>query len=322
MNTPLLEIRDLNVCFIGARMVHAVNDVNLTLDSGKILTILGESGSGKSVTLKSLLRLLPEKKTRLSGKIHVGGLDVMALKGKELSSYRGGVASMIFQEPSLALDPVYTIGSQIVETLRHHKGLSRVTARRAALNMLEIVRIPSAKARLDNYPHEMSGGMLQRAMIALALACKPKLLLADEPTTALDTTVQIQVLALLRELQRELGMSVILVTHDIGVAAEISDQIAVMYGGSIVEYGSVEDIIYNPRHPYTRSLLATNLHGAKRGERLETIKGSPPSLAKRPQFCSFAPRCPQAILTCQQQLPPILKGLAKHEAACLLEQTA
>jgi len=315
----ILDISGLNVRFSGSPMVHAVNDLNLCLKTGEILTILGESGSGKSVTLKALLRLLPKKKTFISGLMRVGGVDIMRLKGKALASYRGGQVSMIFQEPGLALDPVYTIGSQIIETLRHQKGLSRAQARESALAMLEKVRIPSAKTRLDSYPHEMSGGMLQRAMIALALACEPQLLLADEPTTALDTTVQIQVLLLLRDLQKELGMSVVLVTHDIGVAVEVSDRIAVMYGGTIVEQGSVEEIIYDPRHPYTRSLLSANLRGVRHGKRLETIRGSPPSLATKPQFCTFAPRCPRAVSKCRQQLPLVLKLGERREVSCLLE---
>ena len=321
MSGNLLEISGLNVRFSGARTVHAVNDLDLSLRAGEVLTILGESGSGKSVTLKALLRLLPERRTTIGGAMTVDGIDVMRLKGKALSDYRGNTVSMIFQEPGLALDPVYTIGDQIVEAVRRHKPMSRAAARDVALDMLKRVRIPSAESRLKNYPHEMSGGMLQRAMIALALACKPKLLLADEPTTALDATVQIQVLLLLRELQKEFGMSVVLVTHDIGVAVEVSDRIAVMYGGNIVEEGTTEEIIRDPRHPYTRGLLAANLHGVKRGVRLDAIAGSPPPLTTKPDCCAFAPRCSQAMPACTQALPPFFRPGPRRRVACLLEET-
>ncbi len=229
MTAPLVEMRDVRVRFHGARTVHAVNGVDLTLAPGETLSILGESGSGKSVTLKTLLRLLPEKRSEVSGEVRVGGVDVLALSGKALADHRGGVVSMIFQDPMLALDPVYSIGDQIAETVMRHEGASAAEGKARALEMLTRVRIPSPERRLNAYPHEMSGGMRQRAMIALALACKPKLLLADEPTTALDATVQIQILLLLRELQREFGMGMIFVTHDIGVAVEISDRVAVMY---------------------------------------------------------------------------------------------
>ena len=235
----LVEIRDLNIRFTGERTVHAVNDISLSLGEGEVLGLLGESGSGKSVTLRALMRLLPRKRTQISGTVKVLGRDVLAMNDEELSAFRGQTVSMIFQEPALALDPVYTIGQQIAESVMRHEGKSQKEATARALEMLEVVRIPSAKRRLDAYPHEMSGGMRQRAMIALALACKPKILLADEPTTALDATVQIQILLLLRELQREFGMSVIFVTHDIGVAIEICDRVAVMYAGQIVEQGTL-----------------------------------------------------------------------------------
>jgi peptide/nickel transport system ATP-binding protein len=229
---------------------------------------------------------------------------------------------MIFQEPALALDPVYTIGRQIAETVMRHEGKSFAEGKARALEMLEVVRIPSAKRRLEAYPHEMSGGMRQRAMIALALACKPKILLADEPTTALDATVQIQILLLLRELQREFGMSVIFVTHDIGVAIEICDRVAVMYAGQIVEQGSLRDIVRNPIHPYGRGLLASTIHGAKRGERLETIPGTPPSLDQPPHNCSFAPRCSFAEARCTEALPPNVEIGAGRFARCILPQAA
>lgn len=317
--TPLLEIRDLSVRFRGERTVHAINGLNLSLKQGEMLGLLGESGSGKSVTLKTLLRLLPPKRTEIDGSIHVNGTDIMTLSGRKLSRYRGGDVSMVFQEPALALDPVYTVGDQIAETVMRHKGISRAAAMDVALDMLTRVRIPSPERRLKSYPHEMSGGMRQRAMIALALACRPKLLLADEPTTALDATVQIQVLLLLRELQHEFGMSIIFVTHDIGVAVEISDRVAIMYAGNIVEEGSIHDIIRDPRHPYTHGLLSANLHDVEKGTRLEAIPGAPPSLETRPASCQFAPRCSHVMSACTQALPPFFKPGEGRRVACLLE---
>ncbi|MDP4990564.1 MAG: ABC transporter ATP-binding protein [Marivita lacus] len=316
-DTPLVRVRDLSVRFAGTPPVHAVNSVSFDLAPGEVLGILGESGSGKSVTLKTLLRLLPERKTRITGQVEVDGQDVLALQGRALADHRGGVASMIFQDPSLALDPVYTIGQQIAETVIRHDGLSKSDAMARALEMLEIVRIPSAKRRLANYPHEMSGGMRQRAMIALALACRPKLLLADEPTTALDATVQIQILLLLRDLQKELGMGVIFVTHDIGVAVEVSDRLAVMYAGSFVETGSVKDVIRDARHPYSKGLLAANLVGAAPGTRLDAVPGAPPPLNALPEGCSFAPRCAHAETACSMSPLPIWNGGNGRWARCV-----
>src|SRR6201991_623305 len=276
----LVEISNLNIRFTGERTVYAVNDLSLTLGEGEVLGLLGESGSGKSVTLRALMRLLPKKRTQIAVSVQVLGRDVLALDEEKLSAFRDQTVSMIFQEPALALDPVYTIGQQIAESVMRHEGKGQADALARALEMLEVVRIPSAKRRLDAYPHEMSGGMRQRAMIALALACKPKILLADEPTTALDATVQIQILLLLRELQREFGMSVIFVTHDIGVAIEICDRVAVMYAGQIVEQGTLSQIVRTPIHPYARGLLASTVHGANRGQRLETIPGTPASRSR------------------------------------------
>ncbi|MGA7805306.1 ABC transporter ATP-binding protein [Bradyrhizobium sp.] len=319
---PLVEISGLNIRFTGERTVYAVNDLSLSLADGEVLGLLGESGSGKSVTLRALMRLLPKKRTLISGSVKVLGRDVLALTEEELSAFRGRTVSMIFQEPALALDPVYSIGRQIAETVMRHEGKSHSEARVRALEMLDVVRIPSAKRRLDAYPHEMSGGMRQRAMIALALACKPKILLADEPTTALDATVQIQILLLLRELQREFGMSVIFVTHDIGVAIEICDRIAVMYAGQIVEQGTLRDVVRAPLHPYARGLLASTVHGAKRGQRLETIAGTPPSLDKAPHDCSFAPRCAFAEARCVEAVPPNVQVGPARLARCILAERA
>src|SRR5205809_2416450 len=316
----LVEIRDLNIRFTGERTVHAVNDISLSLGEGAVLGLLGESGSGKSVTLRALMRLLPKKRTQISGSVNVLGRDVLGLDDEALSAFRGQTVSMIFQEPALALDPVYTIGRQIAESVMRHEGKSEKEATARALEMLEVVRIPSAKRRLEAYPHEMSGGMRQRAMIALALACKPKILLADEPTTALDATVQIQILLLLRELQREFGMSVIFVTHDIGVAIEICDRVSVMYAGQIVETGTLSQLVRSPIHPYAKGLLASTIHGAKRGARLETIPGTPPSLAQKPHNCSFAPRCAVAQPRCTEQLPPNVQVASNRIARCILAE--
>ncbi len=314
----LAAVEDLTVRFFSNRgVVNAVNGVSFSIGKGEVLALIGESGSGKSVTLKAMLRILPENRLEMGGKITVDGCDVRALNAHELSRYRGGVASMIFQEPSLALDPVFTIGNQIAEVVVRHLGVDRQTARARALEMLERVHIPSASARLGNYPHEMSGGMRQRAMIALALSCEPKLLLADEPTTALDATVQIQVLLLLRELQRDSGMATIFVTHDVGVAAEIADRVAVMYAGRIVEVGTAADVLKRPQHPYTRGLLSSTVHGEVRGGRLMTIGGSPPDLADLPAGCAFAPRCQWAGNDCRAQVPPLVCTTASREVACL-----
>jgi peptide/nickel transport system ATP-binding protein len=316
---PIVDVRGLTVEFRGGRKgVRAVAGVELGLKRGEVLALLGESGSGKTVTLRALMRLLPEKRTKIGGSIRVDGRDVLAMRAAELAAYRGRVVSMVFQEPGLALDPVYRLGDQIAEAVVRHEGVSHRAGLARALELFERVRIPSPARRLDNFPHEMSGGMRQRAMIALALACRPKVLLADEPTTALDATVQIQILLLLRELQRELGLAVIFVTHDIGVATEVSDRIAVMYAGRIVETGSCRDIIRAPVHPYTQGLLAARMGEAvARGARLKTIPGSPPDLANPPPGCAFAPRCRKADSACTIALPQEVEIAAGHKARCI-----
>ncbi|MNX46321.1 Oligopeptide transport ATP-binding protein OppD [compost metagenome] len=316
---PVVSIRNLEVAFqAGSRTVHALNGVNLDVARGEAVALIGESGSGKSVTLRALMRLHPPRRTRISGQMVVDGRDVLAMNPRELAAMRGPVVSMVFQEPLLALDPVYPVGRQIEEMVRRHTGKSAAEARAQALSLFERVRIPSPERRLRAYPHEMSGGMRQRAMIALALSCSPKVLLADEPTTALDATVQIQILLLLRELQRELGLSIVFVTHDIGAAAEIADRVAVMYGGRIVEQGALADLLRSPRHPYTQALLKGRAHGAmQKGQRLETIPGSPPDLAALPPGCSFAPRCGLAQPRCQQDVPQIVPVAPGHEVRCV-----
>lgn len=315
MSKPLVSVRDLTVEFVGNRRAHALDKISFDLQPGEVLGLLGESGSGKSVTLRTLLRLHPQRTTRISGSMEVDGTDVLALQGRELEAYRGGTVSMVFQEPGLAFDPVYTIGQQITEAIRAHEPVDHRTAMQRALQMLERVQIPQARRRYDAYPHELSGGMRQRAMIALALACKPKLLLADEPTTALDATVQIQILLLLRELQKETGMSVIFVTHDIGAAVEVADKIAVMYGGRIVEENSVAGIVHSPRHPYTAGLLASTVSTENRGKPLLAVPGSPPDLSALPPGCSFAPRCSNAQQQCTREQPKVI-SLNGERLAC------
>lgn len=324
LSEPMVSLRDLTVTFTGGRKpVHAVSGVSLDVQRGEVVALIGESGSGKSVTMRTLLRLHPERRTRMGGQVRVAGRDVLAMSQHEITDFRGKVASMIFQEPLLALDPVYSVGAQIVESIRRHEPVSAAEAQQRALELFERVRIPSPERRLQAYPHEMSGGMRQRAMIALALACRPQLLLADEPTTALDATVQIQILLLLRELQRDLGLSVIFVTHDIGAAVEVADRIAVMYAGRIVEEGSARELIRSPRHPYTIALLKSRAHGAlARGTRLETIGGAPPDLAALPPGCAFADRCTLATDACRAAQPPLIELEPKHRVRCIHTEAA
>jgi peptide/nickel transport system ATP-binding protein len=311
-----VSVRDLTVTFEReTAKVHAVNGVSFELARGEVLTVIGESGSGKSVMLRTLLGLVPSY-ARLGGSVRVGGVDMTKLDAQQRSDMRGRVVSMIFQEPSTAFDPVYTIGEQIVETILRHDDVDEVEAHARAKDLLDLVSIPSAERRLKNFPHEMSGGMRQRAMIALALACKPSVLLADEPTTALDATVQIQILLLLRKLQREMDMALVFVTHDMGVAAEISDRVAVMYAGRFAETGSAEDVLLNARHPYTRAMLNSTVHAGMRGTVLQTIKGAPPDLRALPPGCAFAPRCPAVAPVCLTARPEQIELTPGHAAAC------
>lgn len=318
--TPLVQIEDLNIQFTGGKKpVQAVSGVSLSVRPGEAVALIGESGSGKSVTLRTLLRLHPERKTSMQGKVQVAGHDVLVLRERELPGFRGKTCAMIFQDPLLALDPVYPVGAQIVEAIRRHEPqTSKAEAEARALQLFERVSIPSPAQRLKAYPHEMSGGMRQRAMIALALACNPQVLLADEPTTALDATVQIQILLLLRELQRDLGLGIIFVTHDIGAAVEVADRIAVMYAGRIVEEGTAEQLIRHPRHPYTMALLQSRSHGAmERGQPLQTIPGAPPDLTAIPPGCAFAPRCRWATDACLQAVPAAREIAPGHLARCV-----
>ena len=313
----LAEVRDLSVRFVTREAtVHAVNGVSFSVRAGEVLCILGESGSGKSVTLRALMRLLPPHRTQIDGQVRVCGEDVLTMPARQLRDLRGGLVSMIFQEPMTALDPVYTVGQQIGEAVRRHTGSSRSAARARALELLEMVHIPSPQRRLAAYPHELSGGLRQRAMIAMALSCSPRLLLADEPTTALDATVQVQVLILLRRLQRELGMGMIFVTHDLGVAAEIADTVAVMYAGRIVETGPVARVLGAPAHPYTAGLLASTVHGQPRDRDIDAIPGSPPDMRRLSAGCSFAPRCAKRVSRCREEFPEPSQIQPGHSASC------
>ncbi len=315
---PAVKVRDLRVKFVSRdATIHAVNGVDLELAHGEVLCVLGESGSGKSVLLRSLMRLHPPRRTVMSGGIEVFGTDIAAASDATMRDLRGRVVSIIFQEPMTALDPVFTIGRQITETILRHEDVGHAEARRRAWELLDRVQIPSAKRRLDSYPHELSGGLRQRAMIAIALSCGPRLLLADEPTTALDATVQIQILILLRKLQQETGISMVFVTHDLGVAGEIADRIAVMYGGHLVEQGPVADVMAGPLHPYAQGLLGATVHAGLRGQRLTAIPGSPPSGRQAPLGCSFAPRCTLVEPACSDGVPAFRSPVPLRSARCV-----
>jgi peptide/nickel transport system ATP-binding protein len=316
---PLLTVRDLSVSFeTRDGTVRAVNEVTFSLEAGKVLALLGESGSGKSVTLRAILGLHQGARTRVSGEVLVKGRDVNQLAERAREALRGSVVSLVFQEPMTALDPVYTIGEQITETLAQHRGLDRAAARRRARELLDLVQVPSPERCLASYPHAISGGMRQRAMIAIALACEPELLLADEPTTALDVTVQAQILWLLRDLQKRLDLAVIFVTHDLGVAAEIADDAAVMYAGRIVEHAPIRELFRRPAHPYTAGLMQATVRRGQKGRPLVPIAGAPPNLAALPPGCAFAPRCPSAIEVCATTIPSVHPVASGHVARCHL----
>lgn len=312
-----VSVKDLTVRFVSREAtVQAVNGVSFDLAKGEVLCVIGESGSGKSVMMRSLLRLHPKRRSQIEGEMRVGGHDIARVGDKEMGNLRGTLISMIFQEPMTALDPLYSIGDQIAETVMRHEKVSKEAAWKRALELLELVRVPSPERRLRALPHELSGGLRQRAMIALALSCRPGLLLADEPTTALDASVQIQVLVLLRRLQRELGMSMIFVTHDLGVAAQIADKVAVMYAGRIVEYGDVHDVLLRPQHPYTRGMLSSTVKDQPHGRPLDAVPGTPPDLRALPPGCSFAPRCAYCEPAFTQAFPPEISDGKGHMARC------
>lgn len=297
-------------------MVAAVRGVSLSVKKGKTLVVLGESGSGKSVMLRSILQITPPG-AKLSGSIRFQDQELLHRNSKEIQAIRGNRIAMIFQDSLSALDPLFRVGSQIEETIVTHQKVRRDSAKGQVIELFQKVGIPSPKERAKVYPHEMSGGMRQRAVIAMALACKPDILLADEPTTALDVTIQAQILNLFKNIQAEYGMSIIMVTHDIGVAAEMADEIAVMYAGKIVEYGSADRILSNPSHPYTRGLMGATPRKGQRG-RLVTVQGQPPLITHMPAGCAFAQRCPEAQASCSGENPSLIPLQPDHQAACLL----
>jgi len=314
----LLEVDDLRTYFSSDDgEFRAVDGVSFSVDSGKTLGIVGESGCGKSVTSLTVMGLLPSRGARIaSGSIKFAGQDLSTIAKDEMRDLRGNRLAMIFQEPMTSLNPAFTIGDQIMEGLMRHKGLSKAQAREAAIAMLRKVNIPAPEKRVDDYPHQLSGGMRQRAMIAMALACGPELLIADEPTTALDVTVQAQILDLLRDLQRDLGTAIMLISHDMGVIAEMADHVAVMYAGRIVEQAPVDQLFDAPQHPYTIGLLGSIPRLDHTKERLAAIEGSVPDPLNPPQGCRFSPRCPFVEAECRTEQPSLREIAAGHAVAC------
>lgn len=318
----LLQVKNLAVSFSTYRgKVKAVRDVSFSVDEGKTIGIVGESGCGKSVTSHAIMGLLPRENSKIEhGQITFNDRNITDLSEKEMNRLRGNEIAMIFQDPMTSLNPVLTIGTQIQESLFLHKKLTKQQARQRAIELLKLVGIPSAEMRLDDYPHQFSGGMRQRVMIAMALSCEPKLLIADEPTTALDVTVQAQILDLLKQLQRKTNTAIVLISHDLGVIANLCDDIAVMYAGQIVEYGSAEDIFYNAHHPYTKGLLKSLPRLTdKKGEPLSVIEGQPPDLKQDINFCPFAMRCDKAMRICAAQIPAVTQIGNHHYVKCWLE---
>jgi oligopeptide transport system ATP-binding protein len=321
---PILDVTDLKTVFkTRGGEVHAVNSVSFDLAPGELLGVVGESGSGKSVTMMSLIGLLPSPPAEIrAGSVMFEGRDILKMTADELRDIRGSRIGFVFQDPMTSLNPVFSVGFQIMEPLRKHMGLSKKQAKARAVELLELVGIPDPEPRLADYPHQFSGGMRQRVMIAIALACDPKVLIADEPTTALDVTIQAQILELVRELRHKLGMAIIWITHDLGVIAGIADRVMVMYGGQIVEQAPVRELFSNPRHPYTRALLETlpSVTG-QRTEKLMTIEGQPPSLSAQPTSCPFKARCSKAMDICGTQNPSIFRLSGSHDVACFWDAT-
>ncbi|HEV7796743.1 MAG TPA: ABC transporter ATP-binding protein [Pyrinomonadaceae bacterium] len=319
----LLEVKNLRTHFpTRAGLVRAVNGVSFHLDSGELLGLVGESGCGKSITALSIMRLIAPPGKIVGGEISFDGKDLLKLSDAEMRQIRGDDIAMIFQDPMTSLNPVFTVGEQIAEALRLHRKLSRKAARAAAIEAMREVSIPDPARRVDEYPHQLSGGMRQRVMIAMALACNPKLLIADEPTTALDVTIQAQILELLDELRRNRELAVLLITHDLGVVAEVADRVAVMYTGRIVEESPVEELFARPKHPYTEGLLRsvpklTSAAVAKK-ERLETIEGTVPSPTELPSGCHFAPRCPYRLPRCTEEEIPLYDLEGGVKVRCVL----
>ena len=315
---PLLDVRDLRTTLYTRKgALEAVGGVSFTLRRGETLALVGESGCGKSMTALSIMRLVPDPPGRIGGgEILFGGDDLLEKSVEEMRQIRGDRISMVFQEPMTSLDPVFTIGRQLMEAVQAHRDMDDRRAWTLSVDMLRKVRIPEPEHRMDNFPHEMNGGMRQRVMIAMALACNPDLLIADEPTTALDVTTQAQILDVIRELRSDLGMAVLLITHALGVVAEMADRVAVMYAGRIVEYALVDDIFRSPQHPYTRGLLRAIPDIARDQERLSTIPGTVPNLLRPPPGYRFWPRCPLGDAACRQQEPDLVEVAPGHQAAC------
>lgn len=317
MARKLLSVRELKTSFFThVGEVKAVRGISFDVNEGEVLGIVGESGSGKSVTSLSIMGLLQYPGRVVDGEILLNGEDILTYSKNQMRKVRGKEIAMIFQDPMTSLNPVYTIGNQIMEMILEHEKMSRREARARAIEMLKLVGIPAAEKRIDSYPHEFSGGMRQRVMIALALSCNPKLLIADEPTTALDVTIQAQILNLIKKLNRQFGMTTMLITHDLGVVATVCDKVAVMYGGLIMEYGTADEIFYHPRHPYTMGLLGSIPHvdgGEKR--RLIPIDGTPPDLINPPKGCPFSTRCKYCMNVCTQEQPPYFEE-DKHRTMC------
>ncbi|MUK89669.1 ATP-binding cassette domain-containing protein [Ornithinibacillus sp. L9] len=317
----ILDVKDLHVTFSTyGGTVQAVRGVNFHLNKGETLAIVGESGCGKSVTSNAIMRLIPNPPGKIAdGKIMFKGKDLTKVSEKKMRSIRGVDISMIFQDPMTALNPTLTIGTQLMEGLRQHQQVSREKAKKRALEMMDLVGIPNPEERLKQYPHQFSGGMRQRIVIAIALICEPELLIADEPTTALDVTIQAQILELFEKIQDITGVSIILITHDLGVVAKIADRIAVMYAGKIVETGTKRDIFYNPEHPYTKGLLKSVPRLDVQGEKLIPIDGTPPDLFSPPKGCPFAPRCPFAMEVCNKMYPDAVELNESHQVNCWLQ---
>jgi peptide/nickel transport system ATP-binding protein len=317
MSAALLELRRLSVSFAtDDGIVRAVDGIDLALQRGRTLGLVGESGCGKSVTSLAVMGLLPPENSTVSGEVHFEGRDLLKIPVGELRDLRGARLAMIFQEPMTSLNPSYTIGNQIVEAIQRHQGLGAAEARARAIEVLRLVRIPSPERRIDDYPHKLSGGMRQRAMIAMALACGPKLLIADEPTTALDVTIQAQILDLMRGLRRDTGTAIILITHDLGVVAEMADDVAVMYAGQIVERAPVAALFARPEHPYTVGLLGSIPKLDQKRERLPSIEGRVPDMAHPPEGCRFAARCPFVEPACRAAVPPLVEVARNHFSRC------
>jgi oligopeptide/dipeptide ABC transporter ATP-binding protein len=315
----LLEVKNLRTYFFTDEgIVKAVDDVSFGLKKGESLGIVGESGSGKSVTALSIMRLIQDPPGKIiGGEIIFRGEDLLKKKEEEMREVRGNKISMVFQDPMTSLNPVFTIGDQIMEAIILHQKLDKVSARKKAIEMLEIVRIPEASKRIDEYPHQFSGGMRQRVMIAMALSCNPEILIADEPTTALDVTIQAQIIELIKQLQKDLGMSLILITHDMGIVAESCQNVLVMYAGKVVEYADVRTIFKKPSHPYTIGLLESVPRLDVRKERLKAIEGQPPDLVALPNHCYYAERCPYKTERCLEEIPDLIEVEPGHYSRCL-----